>query len=304
MRVVTEDLIYPEGPIWMADGSVIVVDIADEALKRVQPNGSVETIAAVPGGPNGAAMGPNNSVYICNNGGMEWIDVQSGRLRPGLQSQSYKGGSIDVVDLATGDVRRLYDRCCDHLLRGPNDLVFDAHDGFYFTDMGKRRQRDMDLGSVYWARNDGTEICEIITGMISPNGIALSPDGRTLYVAETYTGRIWKWHVEGPGRLGKAAWPAPSGGSLYASPGGRIRFDGLAVSESGAVYAAALDSCAILEFRAPGGAYTLHTLPDLLVTNLCFGGTDMRTCFATLSHDPRLVSFDVHERGLALQHAS
>lgn len=304
MRVITEDLIYPEGPVWVKDGSVIVVDIADEALKRIRVDGMVETIARVAGGPNGAAMGPDECVYICNNGGMEWIEVQSGRLRPGLQSASYTGGSIDVVGLNTGTVRRLYDRCDDRLLRGPNDLVFDAHGGFYFTDMGKRRERDMDLGSVYWARSDGSLICEVVSGMISPNGIALSPDGGMLYVAETYTGRIWMWPIEAPGRLRKTTWPSPAGGFLYASPGGRIRFDGLAVAQSGSVYAAALDSNAILEFRGGGSDYTVHPIPDPLVTNLCFGGPDMRTCFATLSHQPRLVAFDVHERGLTLQHAS
>jgi gluconolactonase len=304
MRVVTEDLIYPEGPIWMEDGSVIVVDIAAEALKRVLPDGKVETIARVPGGPNGAAMGPDGCVYICNNGGMEWIEVQSGCLRPGLQSASYGGGSIDVVCLATGAVRRLYDQCDNRLLRGPNDLVFDTHGGFYFTDMGKRRERDMDLGSVYWARNDGSEIREVLSGLISPNGVALSPDGSMLYVAETYTGRIWMWLVEAPGRLRKATWPSPAGGFLFASPGGRVRFDGLAIAESGAVYAAALDTGAILEFRGNASPFAVHTLPDLLVTNLCFGGKDMRTCFATLSHQPRLVAFDLHEPGLKLQHAS
>ncbi|GLS36699.1 hypothetical protein GCM10010869_22900 [Mesorhizobium tianshanense] len=304
MRTVTDKLVYPEGPIWMTDGSIILVDIADQSLKRVQTDGTVETIATVAGGPNGAAMGPDDTVFICNNGGMDWIEVQSGRLRPGLQSASYECGSIDVVHLPTGKVRRLYERCGDQPLRGPNDLVFDAHGGFYFTDMGKRRQRDMDLGSVYWAKSDGSEIIEVVSGMISPNGIALSPDGRTLYVAETYTGRIWMWPVEAPGHLRKAEWPSPAGGFLFASPGGRVRFDGLAVSASGAVYAAALDSCAVLEFRGSGGNYALHALPDPLVTNLCFGGPDMRTCFATLSHQPRLVAFEVHEPGLPLQHAS
>lgn len=303
MKTVTDKLVYPEGPVAMADGSVILVDIADESLKRVLPNGTVDVVASVPGGPNGAAIGPDGRVYICNHGGVEWIDVQHGRLRTGPQRADYRGGGVDVVDLSTGRVERLYDRCGEHLLRGPNDLVFDRAGGMWFTDMGKRRQRDMDLGAVYWAAADGSEIREVISGLISPNGIALSPDGGTLYVAETYTGRIWSWTVEAPGQVRKLAWPSPAGGALFASPGGRTRFDGLAVTRSGAVCAAALDLCAILEFRGYGSAAIHHPVPDLLVTNLCFGGPDMRSCYVTLSHQARLICLDWHEPGLALNFA-
>jgi gluconolactonase len=303
VQVVTDKLVYPEGPVAMPDGTVILVDIADESLKRVFPDGTVAVIASVPGGPNGAALGPDGRIYICNHGGVDWIDVQGGRLRTGTQRADYTGGSIDIVDLRTGACQRLYDRCGDHPLRGPNDLVFDGTGGFWFTDMGKRRPRDMDLGSVYWATADGSQIREVISGLISPNGIALSPDGRTLYVAETYTGRIWSWSVEAPGQVRKLAWPSPAGGALFASPGGRTRFDGLAVTQSGAVCAAALDLCAILEFRGPGDEQIVHPVPDLLVTNLCFGGSDMRTCYATLSHQARLVRLDWHEAGLKLHHS-
>ena len=299
MRVVTDKLVYPEGPVAMRDGSVIVVDIADESLKRVLPKGAVEVIAKVPGGPNGAALGPDGRVYICNHGGIDWIDVQDGRLRSGPQSADYTGGSIDVVDPRSGRLERLYDRCGDHALRGPNDLVFDGTGGFWFTDTGKRPGRDMGLGAVYWA---GSEIREVISGLISPNGIALSPDNGTLYVAETYTGRIWSWPVEAPGQVRKLGWPSPAGGALFASPGGRARFDGLAVTQSGAVCAPALYLCAILEFRGLGTPAIVHPVPDLLVTNLCFGGSDMRECYVTLSHQPRLVALDWHEPGLALHH--
>lgn len=302
MRIISDKLVFPEGPVAMPDGSVIVVDIAEQTLARVSPGGDVEVIAKVPGGPNGAAMGPNGKIFVCNNGGLDWIEEQNGRLRPGLQSAVYSGGGIDVVELATGRVERLYDNCLGDPLRGPNDLIFDATGGFWFTDMGKRRPREMDLGAVYWAASDGSEIREVISDLITPNGIALSPDGQTLYVAETIPGRIWSWPIIGPGEVHRQPWPSPAGGVLFAGPGGLIRFDGLAVSASGAVYAAALDQCAILEFAGVRRDYVVHPVPDLMVTNLCFGGCDMRTCYATLSHEGRLASFAWHERGLELQH--
>ncbi len=66
-------------------------------------------------------------------------------------------------------------------LRGPNDIVFDAHGGFYFTDHGKRRPRDTDLGGLYYAKIDGSDIRELVQPMIFPNGVGLSPDrGRSM----------------------------------------------------------------------------------------------------------------------------
>lgn len=304
MRVITDKLTFPEGPIAFSDGSVMVVDIIEQTLVRVSRDGDIGVVAKVPGGPNGAAVGPDGKIFICNNGGMDWVEEQKGRFRPALQSSGYTGGSIDVVNPADGSVRRLYDRCSDNQLRGPNDLVFDGDGGFWFTDMGKRRPREMDLGFVYWAASDGSEIKEVISGLITPNGIALSPDGKTLYVAETIPGRIWAYPVIGPGEVRKQPWPSPAGGILFAGPGGRTRFDGLAVAESGAVYAAALDMCAILEFTGDLKSHVVHPIPDLMVTNLCFGGSDMNTCYVTLSHEGRLAAFDWHEAGLKLNYQS
>lgn len=272
-----------------------------ETLSRVTPDGRIEVIARIPGGPNGAAAGPDGKIYVCNNGGMDWIR-EGAWLRPGLQRDGYVRGSIDVVAPATGRVDRLYDRCEGIDLRGPNDIVFDGAGGFWFTDLGKRRDRDMDLGFVYWAKADGSHIRQVAEGLITPNGIGLSPDGTTLYVAETATGRLWAWEILAPGELRKLAWPSPYGARLVAGPGGRMRFDGLAVSASGAITLATLDRGAVVEVSPSGQVLGERSVPDLLVTNICFGGADMRTAYVTLSHEGRLVALDWHEPGLRLRH--
>ena len=100
-EIVTEGLRFPEGPIWMEDGSVIVVEIAAGRLTRVRPNGAKETVANLGGGPNGAAIGPDGRVYVCNNGGFAWTE-HDGLLFPGRQPEDYSGGRIEAVDLATG----------------------------------------------------------------------------------------------------------------------------------------------------------------------------------------------------------
>ena len=75
MREVTSGLQFPEGPVWMEDGSVLVVEIRRGTLTRVAPDGTKTVVAETGGGPNGAAIGPDGKVYVCNNGGFIWHDV-------------------------------------------------------------------------------------------------------------------------------------------------------------------------------------------------------------------------------------
>ncbi|MDQ0138074.1 gluconolactonase [Neorhizobium galegae] len=299
MRIITQELIYPEGPIALDDGSVLVVEIERQTLSRVTAKGEIEVLAQVKGGPNGAAIGPGGDVFICNNGGMDWLR-EAGGTRPGLQSVDYAHGSIDVVDTKRGTVRRLYERCGEFQLKGPNDIVFDHEGNFWFTDYGKRRSRDMDLGFVYWARADGSEIRQVAEGLITPNGIGLSPDQRTLYVSETVTGRIWSWDVVGPGELQKSPWPAIAGARLVVGIGGQVRFDGLAVTAAGNICVAALDAAAVYEFSPSGDVIDIYEVPDKLVTNICFGGTEMQTAFITMSHKGCLAAVDWSAPGLRL----
>src|SRR5438309_9371466 len=82
-RIVTSGLRFPEGPVAMEDGSVLVVEMRGKTLTRVQPNGEKEVVAELGGGPNGAAIGPDGRCYICNNGGFDFKKVGSMML-PGI----------------------------------------------------------------------------------------------------------------------------------------------------------------------------------------------------------------------------
>lgn len=288
---------FPEGPIWYPDNSIVLVEIARGTLTRVSADGDVDVVAHCGGGPNGAAVGPDGKVYVCNNGGFIWSEV-NGMMVPGDQPPDYKGGSIQRVDITTGEVETLYDSCDGHRLRGPNDLVFDETGGFWFTDHGKTRARDRDRGGLYYARSDGSEIREVVYPLDAPNGIGLSPEGDMLYVAETHQGRLYQWPLSGPGQIAGYFGPDHRGTVLVDPEGGPL-FDSLAVDAYGNICVATIRNGGITVVT-PDGLHYHRPFPDPLTTNICFGGPDLTIAFVTLSGSGRLVSRQWDAPGLRL----
>lgn len=301
LTVVATGLRFPEGPIAMPDGSVILVEIERQTLSRVQPDGSVEVIAELGGGPNGAAIGPDGRCWVCNNGGMLFHEVR-GKLYPGHQPPDYSGGRIEAVDLSTGEVETIYTAAGDTALRGPNDLVFDRDGGFWFTDHGKTRERERDRTGVFYAKADGSHIEEVIFPLEGPNGIGLSPAEDEIYVAETTTGEIWAYELSAPGTLLGERRTKPDGGRLLPSRAGFQMYDSLAVDSAGNVCVATIVDGGITIVSPTGEPARLVPMPDRITTNICFGGPDLATAFITLSSTGQLVSMPWEVPGLALNH--
>lgn len=299
-RVLATGLQFPEGPIACADGSVLIVEIERRTVTRVHADGRVEIAAQLDGGPNGMAVGPDGALYICNNGGF-LFQKQAGfnRTKPGVP-EGYAGGWIERLDLETGERRLLYTRCGDHPLVGPNDIVFDAHGGFYFTDFGKMYPRMRMNGGLYYGLADGSRIVEVAYPMIMPNGIGLSPDGATLYAAETETGRLWAFDLEAPGVVKRAPFPSPHGGRILCGLPGYQRFDSLAVAASGNICIATLVSGCITVVSPQGEVVTQVPTGDPITTNICFGGPELRTAYITLSGTGQLIEMPWPEPGLTL----
>ncbi len=300
---VASGLRFPEGPVAMPDGSIVLVEIERQTLSRVSPTGEVSVIAELGGGPNGAAIGPDGRCYVCNNGGFEWHRL-GGTALPGLQGPDYTGGSIQVVDLTTGAFETLYTQSDMGALNGPNDLVFDAHGGFWFTDLGKTREREMDRGFICYAKADGSECRQVIRAMITPNGIGLSPDGSRLYAAETLTGRVWWWDISEPGNVRLDRTGAPNRGHLLVGLPGYQEFDSLGVDGAGYVCVATLHNGGITAISPDGREVEHLSMPDIATTNICFGGAGLRTAYITLSSSGRLVSVPWPRPGLALNYLS
>ena len=303
MHEIASGLQFPEGPIAMDDGSVLLVEIKRQTLTRVTPDGQQTVVAELGGGPNGAAIGPDGMVYVTNDGGcFEWHEME-GFTVPGNRPDTYIGGRIQRVDLSTGTFEDIYTECDGKPLRAPNDLVFDADGGFWFTDHGTSDERSRDRTGVYYAKADGSSIEEAIFPTDGPNGVGLSPDGSTLYYAETHTGRVMRIPLEGPGRAAPAAGLLDTSRLLVGLPGMQL-LDSLAVDGDGNVCVATLIQPGITVISPDGEVLEKVETDDPLTTNICFGGPDLRTAYITLSGLGTLVSMEWPRPGLKLSYTA
>lgn len=293
MDVVCEGLEFPEGPVAMADGSVLVVEVKGQRLTRVAPDGRKETLVETGGGPNGAAIGPDGAVWIANNGGAFF------------HADSYRGGYIQRFDLKTGELTRVYEACDGVPLIAPNDLVFDRQGGLWFTDHGLPTPEGRRYGALYSCRPDGSMISRQRQRLPSPNGVGLSPDEAVVYVADTETGRLWAFDVVEPGVLAPQDRHVP--GRLVAGLPGLRSLDSLAVEAGGKVCAATIGQDAgengITVFD-PDGSTELVVCPDPITTNICFGGPDLREAWITGSLGGRLYRTRWPRPGLRLNFAA
>ena len=248
----------------MADGSVIFCEILAKRLARWRPGGKVETVVELPAGaPNGASLGPDGALYICNNGG-----------RP----PAYAGGALQRFDLATKQLKTLYSASSDGPLVGPNDLVFDEWGDVWFTDMGRTLPRSQELGGLYWGKADGSEIRQIAYPIAAPNGVALGPDRRTLYLVQTFQRQVHALKIEGRGKVAQADGKAAIKG-LAGLPG-LANCDSMAVEAGGNLLIANWQEGVTV--LAPDGRLLGHrSFAPYNVTNLAFGGADMRTLYLT-----------------------
>ncbi len=298
IQEIATGLRFPEGPVAMDDGSVILVEIAAGQITRIRKDGKKQAIAKTGGGPNGAAIGPDGALYICNNGGSFSYVKRQGLTIPGHAPDSHKGGRIERVNISTGKVEVLYDSCDGHPLIGPNDIVFDKQGGFWFTDYGKTTATGRTHGALYYAKADGSMMMQALRELISPNGVGLSPDGKSVYYAETFTGRLWSLPLSKPGKPARVEGFTP--GVFVGAYPGIAYFDSLGVQADGGVCVATILAGGITTFW-PGTKKVKHTpLPDPLVTNICWGGKNMKTAYITMSGTSKLIAMDWPKPGLRL----
>jgi gluconolactonase len=276
MQCLAIGLAFPEGPVVLADGSVIVVEIMAGRITRCW-KGRKETICVIGGGPNGAAIGPDGALWICNNGGMD----------PAAPAGE---GRIERIDLASGRFERVYDACEGKPLHAPNDLVFDSSGHLWFTAIGDVRGEVRRVGGLFCATPDGARITAINRSSVSYNGIGLSPDQADVYVADTLQARGYRY----------ANRVEPQEPAYVATAMGPVGFDSLAVTAAGNICVATVFDGGITTVT-PDGRVRRRSIPgERYVTNIAFDGADMRDAYVTLSGTGRLVRLRWSEPGLKL----
>lgn len=292
--IIATGLEFPEGPVCDRDGTVYLVEIRGGRVRKIAPDGAMSVFAQTGGGPNGAARGADGALYVTNNGGFAWHeDLPIG------PAPDYETGRIEHID-AQGNVQRLYTACDGAQLSAPNDLVFDAAGNFYFTDPIHRDPQLRESlnvptkrqGSVYYATPDGKHIRRVATNLQHPNGIGLTPDGKTLLVAETFAASLCAFPIRAPGELGERR----PFGSL---PKGYYP-DGFCLDEEGYVLVCGVLGGGIVVFDPNGTQIDLIPCADRVVTNVAFGGANYSTLYLTESGLGRVVTREWPRRGLVL----
>jgi gluconolactonase len=304
LDILAAELGFPEGPVVLEDDTLLAVDIEGGRVVRIE-DGRVEVVATPGGGPNGLAMKDSQTAIIANNGGFLWTTVNGVRIPIDHATHTneppdFVGGWIESVDLTTGMIKRLYDSFDGIPLRGPNDLVFDAAGGLWFTDHGKGRYASIDRGALYYAQPGPGSLKRVAFPLLGPNGVGLSPSGDTVYVAETHTGRLWAWDLAAPGEVRAAA------GSLAVRHGGRcvvatpFSFDSLALEADGRVAIGAIGD-GIVVVTPDGKEVDVYPIPGDVTTNIAFGGSAMTDATITLSRSGRLGRCTWPRPGLKLE---
>lgn len=285
---IASQLLFPEGPIPLSDGSILVVEMARGTLTNISPDGVVTEVSKLGGGPNGAAIGPDGAVYICNNGGLKWIEREN-MLIPGEAADDYKHGSIQRVHLETKDTETVYTHCNGRRLSAPNDIVFDKKGGMWFTDQGKYFSEYKEHGAIYYAKPDGSYISLQADNLESPNGIGLSPDEKYLYYAETTTGRLYSYEIKDTGKLKQESKKL-----IVGLPGNQM-FDSLSLDIKGNIYVATLINGGITIISPQGEILGHIATGDFLTTSISFLS---KKAYITLGATGKLVSIELKNEGL------
>jgi gluconolactonase len=299
IELVAEGLRFPEGPDRhgrrLGD---LHRDRRPAADPRHARRDRMEVVAETGGGPNGAAIGPDGAIYVTNNGGsFEWLETQ-GLLIPGPtpgQPRRRDQSSASISPPARS--RPSTTAVTASGWSAPTIIVFDRQGGFWFTDHGCTTPEGRKFGALYYAKTDGSHISRQRDHFVSPNGVGLSPDEKTVYMADTNLGRLWAFDIAEPGVLAEPP-PFQPGRVVCNLPGYQL-LDSLAVEAGGKVCVATIINGGITAFD-PDGTTEHYPFPDLLVTNICFGGPDMTTAWITASGTGQLYKATWPRPGLKL----
>ena len=257
-------------------------------LTACSPTAASRWSPSAAAGPTAPPSGPTARSTSRNNGGVLRVHrPRRGLILPGPVAGT-RGRAMARSSGSTSRPARsttLYTECDGHPLRAPNDLVFDAHGGFWFTDHGARLERSSDRTGVYYAPPDGSSITEVLFPLDAPNGVGLSPGGRPPvrgrdpHRAGLAVGR------DRPGRASTLGMPLDAGGDLlHGAPGtAPVRLARRRRRRAGCASPRSATGGITVDLARRRIASSSTPIDDPLVTNICFGGDDLRTAYVTSS---------------------
>lgn len=254
IELIKEGFEGTEGPLGLPDGSLLFTETQANRITRIAPDGTLAAFLENSNGSNGLALRPNG----------ELVSVQTVRASVGI---------VYPADKA----RTLVDEFEGKPLNRPNDLVADSKGGIYFTDPGARPPAGQPgpLTAVYYVSPAG-KVARIDQGIERPNGIQLSPDEKTLYLANTGGEYIFAYDVAADGSVGKRRNFAKLAGFEQTENGPSSGADGLAVDRQGRLYVAS--SVGVQVFSAKGEPLGVIALPKS-PQNIAFAGKDKKTLY-------------------------
>jgi gluconolactonase len=260
---------FLEGPAVDRDGNLYVVDIPFGRIFRIGPDGSFELFVEYDGEPNGLAIHRDGTLYVADH-------------RRGLLT----------IDPRTREVRTRLARVRREGFKGLNDLTFAANGDLYFTDQGQTALHDP-TGRVY--RLSATdELTCLIDNVPSPNGLALAPGDRLLYLAATRANQIWRIPLHADGSIFKV--------NLFLQlQGGLTGPDGLAVDEQGNLVVCHCGLGTVWVFSRTGETlYRIRSQTGIDTSNAAFGGPDNRTLYVTESESGSILAVPLPVPGRTL----
>ncbi|MBU1357802.1 MAG: SMP-30/gluconolactonase/LRE family protein [Gammaproteobacteria bacterium] len=263
---------FLEGPVFDGLGNLYVTDIPFGRIFRIDADGGWTLVTEYGGEPNG----------------MKFLDEHT------LLVTDYKNGLM-CVDIRTGDVTPHLQRRNSESFKGLNDLVLDAAGNIYFTDQGQSGLHDP-TGRLFRLRPNG-QLDLLLSNVPSPNGVALSPDGKVLYLAATRGNCVWRVPLLDDGSVAKV-------GQFFTSygPSGP---DGLAVDVQGRLLVAnpGLGYVWVLNPRGEP-AMVLRAPAGHSTTNLAFGGEKRSTVYVTDSTSGSVLKSQLDVQGVELHRRS
>ncbi|MBN1352739.1 SMP-30/gluconolactonase/LRE family protein [candidate division KSB1 bacterium] len=263
---------FPEGPAWDHKDSLYVSNCKGDWITKITPEGSTTFLRAASDPFN---FEKTNGMTITNDGSIYACDFGRGAI---LKIQPDQQTCI----IASGYRGKRFNR--------PNDLAFDSGGNLYFTDPNQYDKRNRD-GVVYRIAARTLEVMPAATGLAFPNGIALAPDKKNMYVCESALNRIVKFEIAADGALVKPV--------VFAElPGGDP--DGINFDAAGNLYVAHFGGAAVYVLAADGSLKQKLTAPGKKPTNVEFGGSDLRTLYLTEVETAAVYRLSVEIPGLPL----